>query len=237
MIRPDRSGLTRKEIIRLAANRFLNEGYSKTSIHSMCKALRMSTGNLTFHFPTKEHLLTELVDMLCNFQWHRMEEEAEEGNSSLLALCLELMSIAAACEQDEVAKDFFLSTYRSQMSMELIRSNDKKRAKEVFKEYCPDWTEEQFVMAELLIMGIEYSTITSNQGILPLKTRIEGALNQILSIYNIDEETRKIEIEKVLQMDCRSIGKRVLSEFVKYVEETNNHTLEEASRIHRRKMV
>lgn len=50
----------------------------------------MSTGNLTFYFPTMEHLLTELVGLLCKFQWKMLEEEAAEGNSSLLAVCLEL---------------------------------------------------------------------------------------------------------------------------------------------------
>ena len=48
MIRVDRAELTRNEIIRVAANRFLNEGYTKTTVASMAKALSMSTGNMTF---------------------------------------------------------------------------------------------------------------------------------------------------------------------------------------------
>ena len=35
----------------------------------VAKALNMSPGNLTFHYPTKEHLLAVLTDMLCHFQW------------------------------------------------------------------------------------------------------------------------------------------------------------------------
>ena len=69
MIRVDRAELTRNEIIRVAANRFLNDGYTKTTVASMAKALNMSTGNMTFHFPTKEHMLAELVEMLCKYQW------------------------------------------------------------------------------------------------------------------------------------------------------------------------
>ena len=68
----------------------------------------MSTGNMTFHFPTKEHLLAELVDMLCDFQWKLMEREAADGYSSIMAICLELVSMAAACEEDEIVRDFFL---------------------------------------------------------------------------------------------------------------------------------
>ena len=155
MIRVDRKELTRSEIVRVAANCFLNGGYTKTTVNSMCKKLNMSPGNMTFHFPTKEHMLAELVEMLCKYQWKMMEDEATDGHSSIMAICLELLTIASACEQDEVAKDFFLSSYRSEMCMEHIRKNDTDRAKEVFQEYCPDWTEEYFSEAETLVSGIE----------------------------------------------------------------------------------
>lgn len=56
MIRVDRGELTRNEIIRVAANRFLNDGYTKTTVASMAKSLNMSTGNMTFYFPTKDHM-------------------------------------------------------------------------------------------------------------------------------------------------------------------------------------
>ena len=57
MIRVDRGELTRNEIIHVAANRFLNDGYTKTTVASMAKSLNMSTGNMTFYFPTKDHML------------------------------------------------------------------------------------------------------------------------------------------------------------------------------------
>ena len=155
MIRVDRGELTRNEIIRVASNRFLNDGYTKTTVASMAKSLNMSTGNMTFYFPTKDHMLAELVDMLGKYQWDLMENEAKEENGSVMAICLELLTIASACEQDEVAKDFFLSSYRSEMCMEHIRKNDTDRAKEVLKEYCPDWTDEFFSEAETLVSGIE----------------------------------------------------------------------------------
>lgn len=225
MIRVDRSELTRNEIIRLAANRFLNDGYSATSIHSMCKTLNMSTGNMTFYFPTKEHLLAQLVDMLCEFQQKLLQDEVAEGYSSLSAVCLELLSIAAACEQDEVAKDFFLSAYRSQMSIEIIRKSDMNRAKEVFRTYCPDWTDEQFEEAETLVSGIEYAILMTTSDSTPLETRITGAVNAILTIYQVPEEVRKQKLEKVLALDYRKFGARVLKEFRAYVDQTTEQAL------------
>jgi len=225
MIRVDRAELTRNEIIRVAANRFLNDGYSKTTVHSMATALNMSTGNMTFHFPTKEHMLAELVDMLCKYQWNMMEEEAKEGYSSVMAICLELLTIAYACDQDEIAKEFFLATYTSPICVEIIRKNDKDRAKKVFGKYCPDWTDEKYAEAGTLVSGIEYATLMTTSTSAPLELRISGALDLILTLYNVPEEIRKQKIEKVLSMDYKTLGVQVLQKFRDYVDKTTEQAL------------
>ena len=225
MIRVDRAELTRNEIIRVAANRFLNDGYTKTTVASMATALKMSKGNMTFHFPTKEHMLAELVDMLVHYQRRFMEEEAKDGYSSIMAFCLELLTIASACEQDEVAKDFFLSSYRSELCMELIRKHDKERAKEIFKEYCPDWTDEYFTEAETLVSGIEYATFFTTSDSAPLEVRVGGALKTILSIYGVPKEIRDQKVHKVLSMDYKALGLDTLKRFRKYVDKTTEQAL------------
>lgn len=221
MARIDKSALTKLEIVQEASRQFLEKGYSHTTISAISKELDMSPGNLTFHFATKEHLLAELVDLLCNFQWKQMEKEANEGYSSIIAICLELISMASACEDDPVIKDFFISAYTSPMCLEIIRRNDAARAKKVFKDYCPDWTDEQFNEAEILCSGIEYATLMTVNDPVTLETRIAGALTNILDIFGIPEEIRKQKIQKVFAMDHRSLGKRVLLEFREYVEQAN----------------
>ena len=225
MIRVDRKELTRSEIIRVAANCFLNDGYTKTTVNSICKKLNMSPGNLTFHFATKDHLLSELVDMLGKYQWKLMEEEARDGYSSVMAICLELLTMASACEQDEVAKDFFLSTYRSELCMDRIRHNDKARAKNVFREHCSDWTDERFEEAETLVSGIEYATLLTTSRSASLELRITGALNTILSIYQVPEEVRKQKIEKVLSLDYKTLGMQVLEKFRAFVDSETERAL------------
>jgi len=225
MIRVDRAELTRHEIIRVAANRFMNDGYTKTTVASMAKALNMSTGNMTFHFPTKEHMLAELVDMLCKYQWKLMEDEAKDGYSSIMAICLELLTIASACEQDEVAKDFFLSAYRSEMCMNLIRKNDMERAKEVFGEYCIDWTDERYAEAEVLVSGIEYATLMTTVTSTTLEQRVSGALELILTLYNVPEEIRKQKINQTLSMEYQVLSLRVLEQFRDYVDHETEQAL------------
>ena len=225
MIRVDRVELTRKEIIRVAANFFLKDGYTKTTFRFMSQALTMSTGNMTFHFPTKEHMLAELVDMLCEYQWKMMEEEAKDGINSVMAICLELLTMASACEQDEVIKDFFLAAYTSPLTMEIIRKNDKERAKKVFGEFCPDWTDERFSEAETLVSGIEYATLMTTSTSAPLELRISGALELILTVYNVPEDVRKKKIAKALATDYRPLSQRVMKEFRAYVDNETEQAL------------
>ena len=192
MARIDKGALTKLEIITEATKQFLEKGYTNTSANAVAKALDMSQGNLTFHYPTKEHLLAILVDKLCDFQWKRMEQEANDGISSL----------------------------------DIIRKNDAKRAKEVFGSYRPDWTDEQFAEAEILVSGIEYATLMTAGDPVPLETRIAGALNNILGIYGVSEETRQIKLQKVFAMDYITLGKRVLDEFKQYVTDANDEAFQ-----------
>lgn len=225
MVRINRRELTKLEIIRFAAKQFLENGYSNTQVRTLARELNMSPGNLTFHYPTKEDMLAELVHLLGDFQHKMMEEEAKEGYSSVMAICLEFAAMASICEEDEVARDFYLSTYSSPLCLGIIRKNDTARAKEVFRAYCPHWADEDFEEAEILVSGIEYANLITSGVSVSLETRIAGALNSILSTYCVPEEERQKKIDRVLSLDYKKIGRRVLQEFKQYVNETNEYAL------------
>ena len=227
MARISKSALTKLEIIRVASRLFLEKGYSATTIKAISSELEMSTGNLTFYFPTKEHLLAELTELLCAFQWQLMAQEADEGISSLMALCLELTAMAAMCEENAVARDFYSSAYTSPMTLEIVRKNDARRAKRVFGEALPDWTDATFREAAALVSGIEYATLMTTASSPELELRIAGALEVILQMFRVPEETRRMKIRRVLDMDYRKSGRRVFKEFVEFVEQNNEQAMEE----------
>lgn len=223
----NRGKTTELEIIRVASRMFLEEGYSKTTIRAIANELGISPGHLMFYFPSKEHLLAKVVDMLCDFQWKLIKRVTDEGASQLMAICFEMTTMAAACEESDIARDFYISSYTSPLTLEKIRKNDSERAHEIFGEYCRGWSENQFLEAETLISGIEYSTFMTTESSSPLDIRISGALNALMAIYNVPEEIRKDKIRKALSMDYRSMGKQILSEFINYVNETNEHAFED----------
>lgn len=229
MARINKSTLTRLEIIRAASQEFLENGYSVTTAKKICSKLNMSTGNLTFYFPTKEHLLAALVEIGCDFQREMMEREAADGFSSIMGICLELTAMAVMCEEDPVAKDFYIASYTSPLCLEVVRKRDAARAMELFREHCPDWTETQFLEAETLVSGIEYATLMTTAASPPLHDRVSCALRTILTLYQVPQPLRQETLDTVLAMDYQAIGRRILQEFMEYIEIANERALEALS--------
>ena len=212
---------TKNAIIRVAIEMFLERGFTNTSVRAIAAELGISTGNITFYFPSKEHLLMVLVEMLCDSQWSMLEQQADEEETALMAFCMETMTVAVACEQNEIARDLFLSVFQSELCRNLLRENHVARAERIFSEYCGDWTHQQFRIAEILVMGIQHAVIIPTDVEIPLSERIAAALNQILSIYGVPENNRAEKIRRILALDYNDIRQRVREGSLRYVDQLN----------------
>ena len=214
-------------IIKGASNLFFEIGYSKTTPKAVCEKADVGTGNLTYYFPTKQHLLAVLVQMMIDYQWKEMENAADEGKSSLLAYCLELSTLVAISEEIPEMNDFLVAAYAHPMTIDLIRANDVEKIKKVFGKYTEGWDDERFTEMETIISGIEYATIMKTEHSASVECRLEGALNSIMILMGVPEEIRKAKLKKVLAMDYLAIGRKVYEDFKQYVTETNENALDE----------
>ncbi len=221
---------TKLEIVRCATKLIMEVGYSATSPKMVCDQLDISTGNLTYYFPTKEHMLAEMVDMLCSFQWQRIQEEEERGSDLLRSIALELTAIASMCEYNDIARDFFHAVYTSPRCLDIVRKNDISRAKSVFYHYCSDWSDDQFREAETLVSGIEYATIMTTETSPPLNMRIHGALHAILGIYRVPDGKRLTVAGEALSMDFEAVGRQTLASFKDFVAKTGEQMLDDLIR-------
>ena len=227
---------TRKfEIIKTATEFIFTVGYSKTSPQMIAKKMNMSTGNITHYFPSKEHLLCTLVEMLCEFQWKMFEGSTEKGFGSIGSICMEMMTVATGCEQSDVAWDFFSAVFESEMCRNYLRANHVQRAKFVFAKECQGWTDQDFERAEMMVMGLQYSTVAANNAHIPLKEKISAALDQVLYVYQVDEETRKREINKIMHLDYQGISKQVVEAFIAFVNRMSNEALHEMEKTVRKR--
>ena len=225
----ERKTKTKYEIIQVAYKFFLEQSYTNTSLHKIAKELKISLGNLTYHFPTKEHLLLGIVERMVDFKDSEYQKNASQGIESISSICLDFMTVVSGCQESPRAKDLFIAIYSSEMCRSYFQKKRIERAKKILSEQRAGWTEKQFKFIELMVTGIYLSTITTSDDFLPLEIRLPEALYLLLEIYGVDEATRRREVAKILQLDYRQIGKKMYEAFIDYVEEINDKILEEIS--------
>lgn len=210
-----RNGTTREKIIETANRLFLDEGYTRTPMSRIAKELGISTGNLTFHFPTKEHLLLELVKVMCRLQGEMTLGAARETDiSPLLAYALEITLQTALCERSEIARDFYVSAYTHPLTLTEIRTWDFHKASELFGEYNPNWTEDDFRRTEDIASGIEVAVLmTPCEDKITLDEKIACTLHNLMKIYNVPDTASNRVIEQVLAIDYLTLSEVLLQQY------------------------
>ncbi len=218
---------TKEMIVQIASKLYLEKGFAETSNKEICDILGISPGNLTFHYPQREHVLTEFVKELCDFQWRLIDMLEHEDKSPLLALCIEFATMAAAAEENEAIRDIYVSAYTHPLPLSVIRENDTRKTQQIFSEFNPDWTDEQYMVMENLYSAIEYGMFSSaGQESVSLDMRVACGLDAALRLYNVPEALRNQKIEKIIAMDYRSFGKKILSDFKDYITAINWQAVE-----------
>ncbi len=223
MARISRNSLTRLEIIKTANRLFLENGFTATTMASISKELEISTGNLTYHFPTKEHLLLELVEQQCQFQWDMIAKQERQGASPLQAYVLEITAQTALCDENPIAKDFYVSAYTHPLTLAEIRRWDCEKAQNLFAAYNPEWKEVDYVMAESSASGLELAALmTESDEMVTLEDKIANTLDGLLRIYHVPETERRQVIADVLADDYHAIGQRIWEAFGDRIEEVSD---------------
>ena len=137
--------------------------------------------------------------------------------------------MAALCETSPTAKEFYLAAYTHLLPLDTIRKNDTQKTQDIFRQYCPHFQEIDYICMENIVSGIEYaSLITPSQETVTLDQKVACTLNSILTLYNVPEETRRLEIYKVMASGFQSHGKDLLREFMEFTEAVNAQAVQNA---------
>ena len=214
---------TKYEILYLAMKFFLEKGYTNSYVTTMAKTLHISTGNLTFWFPTKEHILAEMVKELCAFQIHTEVKKKASEYAILIDYLFELAMFASVCEENPNIKDLVIASYTQPLPLAVIRANDTERSKRTFEKFCMEWSDTEFILAENVASGIECAMfMTENAEKLTFEQRVTSSLEAIMKVYEVPKEIQQSVLKEVMAMDYRSSGNHVFETFFDYVEEKNS---------------
>lgn len=211
---------TKLRIIQAGARLYLDEGFTATTNMQICKQTGIRTGQLTFHFPTKEHLLLEVTKHLLKFHWKCIDEMHERFGDPLLAYCMELAASFALCEESPQARDIYVSMYTMPMTLQYLKDWNAEKSYHLLGGRHPLWTTQDFWELENVTTGIELSALmTPCDEEFTLERKIARSLDCLMTIYKVLESERERVIQQVMTHDYRQIGKQILQEFDSYIME------------------
>ena len=223
-----KSNLTKLEIMQVAMKMFLEKGFTNTSAKAISNELNISTGNLTFYYPTKEHILLELTKEITEFHTKCINKVSKE-HDDLFSYCWEISSQIMLCEENEQAKDLYLAIYSYPMTLYYVKDWTAEKNKKILGERLSDWTLERFRRVENVTCCIERSALTEPcTENYTIEDKIRLILTCLLKIYDISFEEREKVINEILKTDYHKMGHDLLKQLTKYVEKQNKQALNEA---------
>ncbi len=214
--------------MQVAMRMFLEKGFTNTSAKAISNELNISTGNLTFYFPTKEHILLELTKEITQFHT-KCIDKVEKNNDDLFSYCWEVAAQIILCEENENAKDIYLAIYSHPLTLHFVKDWTAEKNQKILGDRLKDWTYERFRRVENVTCCIERSALTEPcTETYTIEDKIRLILTCLLKIYDISFEEREQVIKKIFETDYHKIGHDLLKQLTKYVENQNKQALNEA---------
>ncbi len=224
-----KANTTKLEILQVAAKNFLENGFKDTSAKSICEELNISPGNLTFWFPTKEHILLELTKEITSFHTKYIGKISNEDYGDLYTYCWEVTAQITLCEDNPNIKDIYLAIYSHPMTLDFVKDWTAEKNLRILGERLSDWDIKRFRRAETVTCCIERSALTEPcSAEYTLEDKIRLTLTCLLKIYDIEKEEREKAIEEILKSDYKKTGHLLLKQLTEYVQKTNQEMIDRA---------
>ncbi len=183
---------TREKLLESAKQEFMEKGYMKASLRTICKNAGVTTGALYFFFQGKEDLLKELVEeplrgLAVLIQEHFSEEM--ETFSGVVNLGADNADIRAA----KKIVHFLYQHY--DVFLILLTKSQGSRYEDIVSHFA-DWGEEHYKM--LLTQGTKNSVPDLDKYIVHWMTHLQiNAFTHLLT-HEPDEEKALAHIEQVV---------------------------------------
>lgn len=206
---------TEIQIVKAAANLFLEKGFSKTTHRMISAETGIGLGTITYHFKAKEDLLQLLLEAMMDYHLDVIENTLKETNDPFLSYALEIAVQIDICENHPTARDLYYAGYSHPTTFQFIKEWTSKKNYMLLGEKLPHLSESDFVALENIASAIEWSAFSFPcDRFFSLDDKVSMILDSMMKLYDIDPDIRKQTIEAILQLDYKSISKEVHGKFM-----------------------
>jgi AcrR family transcriptional regulator len=177
--------ISKAELIKCAKECLVNRGIEKFTLRAVAEKAGVTQGTVYYHFRTKEQLLLDIVQDICENSWH----EISESNSFIIKQALESAKIR--CSYDSFFHKLFFTLIASSFNNEKIREQlgeiiftENKALSRNLKNL---WVESPVEGVSLETWGIFFNAIVDGlalQALLQKDFPVERSYKELEQLFN-----------------------------------------------------
>lgn len=222
MARPPKRAQSQSKsmILHAAAKLFLNQGYSESRIADIAKEAGVSYNEVFRVFGDKEGILCELVGLVVEGQFERVEKLLKgKTDDILLTYAAEATLQLFMAEQNEGLREMYNVSYSLPNSAQVIYHKMTEKLERTFKAYLPNLATKDFYEREIASAGIMRNFITVPCDMyFTIERKIRAFLTSTLLVYEVPHETIEKTIEFVASFPWREVAEETTENMLNYLQ-------------------
>lgn len=210
----------KSKILHLVAEKFLAQGYHKTTLRDIAAEGNISYSSLINIFGSKEGLLAELVAYVLEGQFiateHLLHGKTED---KILFYATETVLQLYMAESHEHIREMYAVSYSLPETSHIIYNTFTHKLEHIFREHLPSLETKDFYCLELASGGIMRSfMMVPCDMFFTMDMKVRTFLQTTFRVYLVPEEKTEEAIRFVSQFDFKTIAQGVIDHMLTYLE-------------------
>ena len=207
-------------MIYAAIKLFLENGYEQTTTVAIAQAAGMSSSAFFAVFANKETLLLKLTKWMYEKQFAITARLLGEGYEPEMFYAVEPSIQMYIAEKSEALRELYVSSYSYAATANYIHQMATDKLVELFGAMHPQYTRQDFYELELATSGMVRSFMARKcDRNCTMEQKLRRFLSCSMTIYGVAEEKQQQVIDRVLEMDLKSVADQLVADAIHQADE------------------
>lgn len=215
------SELHRRKILLKAANMFLSQGYTQTTLRELARESGVNIGSLMHLFENKENILCALVSVVLDGQFSAVQKLLSNmTDDKILFWAAETTLQLYMAESSEQIRDLYITAYSLPKTSDIIRRSIAEKMSEYFLPYNPGYQEKDFYEMEIATGGIirGFMSVPCDM-YFTMDVKVARYLETSFRVYKVPQEKTQEAIQFVSRFDFAQIAQNVIDSLLSMLAE------------------
>ena len=215
------SELHRRKILLKAANMFLSQGYTQTTLRELARESGVNIGSLMHMFENKENILCALVSVVLDGQFSAAQKLLSNmTDDKILFWAAETTLQLYMAESSEQIRDLYITAYSLPKTSDIIRRSIAEKMSEYFLPYNPGYQEKDFYEMEIATGGIirGFMSVPCDM-YFTMDAKVARYLETSFRVYKVPQEKTQEAIQFVSRFDFAQIAQNVIDSLLSMLAE------------------